>query len=539
MAPKVPTLKGKKSNLGKLLLSSSPSDAPSSNSRSATPRSDASTPRIGQRHTPGSLRTLLGRLRDKQPEFEMLSPSSSSLAPEPSPPKISKLAKAFVDSLTTQQLSNFLTWMLYYDVVELPDSPTMWYEMINSMEMRGWVALGEFLFKAVETGYGFDLIVLDSICDRINLKRTTVHDLLMQFANPKMMAFTQSATTIRAATAEGKSELEVFEAAQAKLYSLHKLATNLKPTENSIYDVWHAMVQKRLRGFQHLVIGPRIAHLRSGVPLITAPTPDQSPKEIQDSIKLKYLYEAMQQERRVPLVRYGIHSGATARVHPTPPSSPLSTVSDQNDIELARSHAIQLMKANQDLHAQVAKLTRENEELTESNDSLARKIATLGGIQPASYASPAHLQVPQARGRPRSLSHGTGEKLAAEVNAKLNISQRSHKRKQSEILSWKYEDIFSPLEGKPMPALRLSDPATAELVAPNPPPAIPHIHSPRPVSHTSNRTRRSGMIFDPASVAHLASVGESTPHVVESDDEQNAVEVSTPTPLMRQRLNYE
>ena len=99
--------------------------------------------------------------------------------------------------------------MLYYDVVELPESPIAWLEKVNMMEMGGCVALGDFLFKATETDYGFDLVVLDSICDRIKFQRATVHALLIQFADPKKISFTQIASTLNAALMEGKSELEV------------------------------------------------------------------------------------------------------------------------------------------------------------------------------------------------------------------------------------------------------------------------------------------------------------------------------------------
>ncbi|KAJ4366863.1 hypothetical protein N0V83_007391 [Neocucurbitaria cava] len=499
------------------------------------------------------------RFRDSQPEFEMLTPPSLPAA-KCSTPQIPKLAKAFVDSLNAQQLSNFLTWMLYYDLVELPESPRKWYEMINSMEMRGWLALGDFLSQITGTGYGFDLIVLDSICDRINLRRASVHGLIIHFADPKNMAFTQIAATINTATEDGKSKLETLEAVQAKLHSLYQLATNLKPTEGSTYHVWHAVIVKRLRGFLHLVIGPRIAHVRLGAPLITASTCENLPKEKQDGVKLSYMYEALQQKRQVPLERYGIHPSTPTRVYLTPQSPPMHAVSALDDAELARSHAIHLMKLNQVLYAQVAKLTRENEDLTEANDKLELTVATLRGIQQADDSqlntpnnppsSPPYkqdsntstfLRIPPTRTRPRSLSHNAGEKLAAELDAKINISKRSHKRQQSEVLSWKYQ-VFSGLEGKPLPTLRLSDPVTGELIPPPPsraPPPIPRVEVSRPVSYAEKRSRRSGMIFDSQVIAGRLNFGGTTSRVYESDDEGDGVEVATPTPVARKRLTYE
>lgn len=67
---------------------------------------------------------------------------------------------AFVNSLKSTQVSDFLCWRLFYDVVTLPSSPSKWYKQIDSMEMRGWIALGDTLSKKGD--FGFELVVLDS-----------------------------------------------------------------------------------------------------------------------------------------------------------------------------------------------------------------------------------------------------------------------------------------------------------------------------------------------------------------------------------------
>jgi len=72
----------------------------------------------------------------------VLTPPSSSPVPAASPLIISRFAKAFADALNVTQLSNFLIWILYYEVVELPETPEAWYAPIDNMVMRGWVALG-------------------------------------------------------------------------------------------------------------------------------------------------------------------------------------------------------------------------------------------------------------------------------------------------------------------------------------------------------------------------------------------------------------
>jgi hypothetical protein len=531
--------------------------------RPSTPASSKYTPN-DRRHT--GLRSLFNKYREPAMQFEMLTPPSSSPLP-PSPPVITKLAKAFADSLNATQLSNFLTWMLYYDVVELPDDPTSWYKRISSMEMRGWIVLGEFLGKCQQAGcgYGFELVVLDSICDRIRLPRATVHALLIQFADPEKMQFSTIATTIKIAERDGQGALEILDTVQGKLHELYKLVANLKPQEGSRYDEWHGVLQKRIRGFLHLVVGPRIAHLRTGKPLITAATSEQLPKEIKKGMKLNYLYEAMQEERTVPLARYGIFSGPPTQDHF---STPLASSSPEEETERARNHAIKLMTENRELRAQVAGLQHDKEKLADLNEKLARKVATLGRLQPSGYLrsssyddrplslatptdeQPMTLHVPQQHVRLRSLSADSGSKLAAEVDAKLNITgAHTHKRQHSEVLSWKYEDVFQGLSSAtPSSSLRLSDPVTGQEDVSPATPFTQGSSSPKtPIRNSLSRTvslecaptrsRRSGMIFDRESMGYLAGLGETTPIVEEDDDEDeegyDGYRTVTPTPVQR------
>jgi hypothetical protein len=251
-----------------------------------------------------------------------MTPPSPPLTTQPSL-VISKLAKAFADSLNTTELSNFLVWMLYFDTVELPGTPELWYKCIDNTDMQGWVALGRFLANSRESGveYGFDLIVMDSICDRISLSSGTVHNLLIRFADPEQMKYAAIASTITKAEENGRSKIEALEAVQAKLHELNRLATNLHPQPGSSYEEQLTMIRKRLRGLLHLVIGPRIANLKLRKPLVTVAASDHVPKDIQEGIRLNYLYEAIQQERAVPLHRYGSETGSVYSAPPTPSSS--------------------------------------------------------------------------------------------------------------------------------------------------------------------------------------------------------------------------
>jgi hypothetical protein len=441
--------------------------------------------------------------------------------------------------------------MLYHEFVELPEHPDTWYGLVDSVDMRGWVALGEFLSKfsmTMDTAYGFDIVVMDSICDRLQLQRSTVHGLIMQFADSAKMAFSQIATLVNAANAENLSEIEVLEIIQSKLREYHRLVARLTPTEGSICDDWRAILLKQLHSFLRLVISPRIASYRSGVPVLTAATSEQLPQEVKDSIRLKYLFELVQQKRWVTLSRYGIYPEIPSLGLTTPPSSPPDmrngSVADSIEAERARKHAIQLMAQNHDLRAQVASLQQGKEKLQDSNAKLAHKVAALARNQqpltysqslpknigphtPSSHASietqeeqdPNYLQVPNPHNRrPRSLSHDTGTKLATTLDQNLN-QVSNHKRQRSEVLSWRYEDVFEPLDTPPSPPVRLSDPATGELLQPS------------ASSLAAGAGRRSGMVFSNHQMDLLKGIRDETPSSPCEGD--GGVRPPTPTPSRR------
>ena len=397
------------------------------------------------------------------------------------------------------QLSNFLTWMLYHELVELPENPDVWFNLADTVQMHGWVALGDFLSEcstSMDTSYGFDLVVLDSICDRLQLQRSTVHGFLIQFADPEKMAFSQIATLVNTADAETMSEIDVLEAVHSKLLEFTKMASHIKPTQGSIYDGWHAMVMKRINDLLRLVTKPRIAHLRTGAPLITASTSEQVPQFVKDGIKLNYLYEVMQQKRPVPLHRYGIHHPAPepGLGFTTPPSSPPDahpTPTPEAHAEQSINHSFQLMIDNRDLRAKVAMLQEKVKTLQASNDDMAHKLASTehSTVSHSPYrdaSSPqTHLTLPVPRTRPRSLSHATAESLAAKLAPKTH----THTRHRSEALVSKYPGVFDALDSPPTPSPRLSDPATGELVLVSPL---------RRTAHAGGSSRRSGMVFSQA-----------------------------------------
>lgn len=265
---------------------------------------------------------------------------------------------------------------------------------------------------------------------------------------------------------------------------------------------------------------------------------------------MNYLFEVVQQKRHVPLGRYGILPDAPALHLLTPPSSPLELLNghavDLSDAELARNHAIQLMAENQNLRAQVASLAHDKEKLQKANDKLARTVTVLKQTQASSMSTPTakgqiatssdihaghYLGVPKASNRPRSLSHDTGQKLASELGQKLNVS--NHKRQRSEVLSWKYEDVFVALDSPPTPPIRLSDPATGKLLQP---PMSPNTQS-RIETFTSGAGCRIGMVFSKDQMDLLKAIRGSTPSPpregAEGDEGNGEDLMATPTPATR------
>ncbi|KAF2824078.1 hypothetical protein CC86DRAFT_63793 [Ophiobolus disseminans] len=489
------------------------------------------------------LTSLFDRYRVHEPEFEMLTPPSRAVAPPSPPPPISKHAKAFVDALTASRLSDFLTWMLYYDIVDLPDSPTAWYQTITNMDMRGWVALGDFLSKtskSMDTGYGFDLVVLDAICDRISLQRSTVHSMLIHFADHEKMEYSLTATVYNQCRKNSLSPFETLEAVQMKLKELKELAKHLTPTKNSIYETWLAQVIKQIDRILESVIGSRIANLRSGAPLITAATSEQLPQKIKDGIQLTYAYEVMQLKRQVPLNRYEIYPAVIINQFETPPPLPPGGIG--STAATTRHQIIQYYTENQILRAQVAELQRDKEKLQDSNYKLARRFATLARTPLRNHAlSPTNdifassqdntqtLQIPRDPTHPHSLPPSPNPPLTTPLPT--HPFPNSPNPQPSHALSSKYHDVFSALDTPPSPPIRLSDPATGGLLEPSTPDKWPS-HA---AGYAVGAGRRSGMIFTADQKNLVAGIRGATPESEEGSGGDGEVgegdnKLGTPTP---------
>ena len=227
--------------------------------------------------------------------------------------------------------------------------------------MRGWIAVGTFLaqLQAVDAEHGLDLVVLNSICDRARLPESLVHEILIRFASPKKMAYGILATTIRRAEQAHMAKLPMLVEVQAKLTAMNQFAGRLEPTKASVFAAWQLIVLKRIRGLLHLVIGPRIAHISEGKPLLTAATSQNLPREASEGIKLNYLFEVVQLERRVPLARYTGHN---------------DNEPDFLEITSGQASNVVLRRENQELKEKVVSLAKEKSELEVKNRELAAKL---------------------------------------------------------------------------------------------------------------------------------------------------------------------
>lgn len=237
--------------------------------------------------------------------------------------------------MSTSQLCDFLIWFLYYDVVDLPSTPDEWYELFKTTEMRGWIEFGTLLAQcqAVGQGYGLDLPVLDSICDRLRLQKALVRDMLIKFSSPPKMRYGLLATVVKREEEKGTMthpKLVIFE---SRLTAMLQLANRLRPTSRSQYVMWQMGILKRINKLLLLYITPRLIHAREKGPLLghaTNQNLQNLPKEVMEGLYLAFLFEAMQLERTVTPGKKVTYAASSSSVSNETPSN-RHTLPDQRD----------------------------------------------------------------------------------------------------------------------------------------------------------------------------------------------------------------
>ncbi|KAF2730391.1 hypothetical protein EJ04DRAFT_586405 [Polyplosphaeria fusca] len=430
------------------------------------------------------MRALLDRLRSK---------SSKSSSPEIVPSsaqsvqsaQVPKLVVSFVKCLTGTMLSDFLSWFLFHDIVLLPESPGRWYHTINAMDMRGWIALGSFL----RTGINLDLelVTLDAICDRLRLPKATVYDCLRQLADPQDMTWTQLASTMRVAKQENMTEAQTLGLVQSKLCNLLRLANHLTPSKHGIFPLYRVKVINRIKEFNHELLAPRLAVLVGSAPKLTTKTPEEKSR-------LEYLFEAMQQERPVPLTRYGLFPEHDLDIHATPTVTGEHYFLEQYQLEKSFS-TISLGRENQALRARNAELELVAKSLKVAKEQLVQQVASLGRVRLAKSAlrrgsAPANILLQDRRAlqiglnpiessRSNLVGHlpapGSGHGINRPSRDYVNVFNPSSRSLDFSQL----HDVFSPLDFKPLPDIPLADPSTKEPF----PSFTPKGHSMLPRSH--------------------------------------------------------
>lgn len=367
-------------------------------------------------------------------------------------PQTAKLVTSFVGTLTAGKLSTLLAWILFHDIVKAPESPSTWYKPIYSMEMRGWIELGAFLAQG--PNHGLDLVVLDTICDRLQLKKHVVHECLIRLADPEKMTWTQLAATIQLAQQDHMSDLDTIRLVQIKLQDLQTLARSLTPYADSEAAAWKSKIVERAGDFLDWIINPRLLALRDGLP-------DPFGMWTEKARELAFYYEAMQQPRPVPLVRYGIYPDdlmAMSMTSSSPRTESLSPISDEAKMEqecdLERSFSAASLKSEiRLLRARILMLETEKEKLANSNNALAKKLSKVGGHQPPDYDPPT-TAVPQASPFGQATSS-----LQIQV-PRPPLSTATALRTVSAGSS-EYDDILKSLDGDDLSNLTLADPTSS------------------------------------------------------------------------------
>jgi hypothetical protein len=192
------------------------------------------------------------------------------------------------------------------------------------------------------------------------------------------MASTLLSTIIQKASTPAHSEIDVLEIVKYELREVSRLLSRLKPSVELVYSEWQPKIAKQLKDFVDVVVACRLASLRKQPPVLTGLTTEQERK-------LKYAFEAMQEERHVPLIRYGIV--------PDPPMQPtLSTSSENLDGELPavdddvldQQEEAEGLYTPQQLRTELRvvrtqnmQLSRENSSLIKVNEQLAKKVLSL------------------------------------------------------------------------------------------------------------------------------------------------------------------
>lgn len=291
----------------------------------------------------------------------------------------SQQVKSFVNTLSDAKLSNFLLWYLHHDIVDPPESISLLFAPFPDTEMRGWIALGQFL--STGTPYGLDLVVFTSCCDRMNLDKNAVQEVLGRLSNPAKVAWTTLAATIQEAQQAHMTEAEMLQLVRQKLTSLRSLTLSVKPVDGSKAAEVQAKVANRIKDFIDYVVDPRLDEL--GVIYSTLLHQTDILERRQE---MTYYFEVMQRPREVSPSFYELNPHAMEEISPTSTwqtirsSSIIEPIAGAGDFETKEAaNVTALQNEVGQLRSRVADLEHEVDQLRKEKEALLQQLS-----QPAS-----------------------------------------------------------------------------------------------------------------------------------------------------------
>ena len=402
----------------------------------------------------------------------------------------SPLVRTFVDQLSVSQLSHFLIWSAYYDIVELPVSPSAWYRHLPAMEVRGWIALGKYIKAASLAMVDHEVVPLDRLCDELGLHKGAVRQAIAYVASPESMRWTGIGDAIARAARLNQGEAEGLTAVEQYLMQTQMLVSRLRP-DVGLFAGWLMDILDRSTVFLEGVVQPRLALLRANI--------NVSRRAIEGAQHLEYRFQAMQQERPVPLVWYGVYRTAESTRQVPDTDADLDTEDDDHIVA-------DILFVNRRLREEVARLRGELAQHEASNAAQARRDQRHSAIlqraqrdfgrpMPSGPCEPHHFsppnrspQISYAADRPPYMVTATGTHALDRAPASIELPsppRRAPRQAPMQMLS-------PPRPGAP-PIASAVDPsrhtprqAPTQVLAP-PRPGAPPIPPP---AGPSRRTRR-------------------------------------------------
>jgi len=208
------------------------------------------------------------------------------------PNELSLASELFDSQITLESLSHFIIWYLYYDIVEMPRSPTQWYDEFPLIQLEGWIQLGHDLGQenaALATG-------LAHACHKMALNYTNVQDKLIRFSSWVRMAQTETAEA-------GGTSIESMNKIREILESDRRLLEGLRPGKDDQRRGRQATIIARTVAILGLIVLPTLAKECHRAETI------YRTKSVDNFVRRRnigIMWRALQKRRQVPMKPYRI-----------------------------------------------------------------------------------------------------------------------------------------------------------------------------------------------------------------------------------------